>query len=244
MLNSSLSINPELLSISTLFLCFIAILSTTKFFGKSGLYVYSTIATITSNIQVLKLTQYSLYSTPVALGTVLFSTTFAVDNILTEYYGTASAKKGLYISFFGYLFFVIIMQITILHPPVLQTNCVNFHNELQKLFLPTPYLFISSLIAFFIGQHSDIFIYSILKKFFNGKYLIGRAMFSMAVSAFIDNFVFSFLAWIIFSENPISISDLWKTYICVTYIIRLLVSAFCVPIVKLAGNFVLRDNNV
>lgn len=244
MANLSFQFLPEMLSVSTLVLCFITMLCTIKFFGKSGLYAYSTIVAITSNIQVLKLTKYSIVSDPVALGTILFSTTFAVDNIVTEYYGAESAKKGLYISFFGYLFFVAVMQIAVWHPAVSQTNCVNLHSELQTVFSPAPYLFLSSLAAYFCGQHTDIFVYSRLKRLFKTKYAAGRSMFSMAVSAFVDNFVFSVLAWIVFAENPISISDLWRTYICVTYIIRLVVATLCVPIIKLAGKFISKDSDV
>ena len=65
-------------------------------FAKSGLIVYSAIATITANIQVVKLTQYTLVNDPVALGTVVFATTFAVDNILTEYYGKNVAQKNIF----------------------------------------------------------------------------------------------------------------------------------------------------
>ena len=242
--NTSFHFLPEFLSIFTLAVSFVTILCATKFLGKYGLYIYSVIVTITSNIQVLKLTQYSLISNPVALGTVLFSTTFAVDNILTEYYGAKAAKKGLYISFFGYMFFVIVMQIAVLHPIVINTECVNLHLELEKIFSPVFYLFISSLIAYFSGQYTDIFIYSILKKFFSGKFLAIRSMISMAVSAFVDNFVFSFFAWIVFAENPISLSLLWETYIFITYMIRLVIAALCVPLVKLAGKFIPEKKDV
>ena len=235
---------PELLSTFTLVICFLTILCVAKFFGRYGLYAYSAIVTITSNIQVLKLTQYSLISNPIALGTVLFSTTFAVDNILTEYYGAKAAKKGLYISFFGYLFFVIVMQIAVWHPAVINSECANLHSELEKVFSPAFSIFISSLIAYFAGQYTDIFIYSLLKKLSHGKYLAVRSMISMAISAFVDNFVFSFFAWIVFAKNPISLTLLWKTYIFITYMIRLVIAALCVPLVRLAGNFISKENDV
>lgn len=235
---------PECLSILTLLFCFISIISALKFFGKAGLYVYSTIAAIASNIQVLKITQYSFVTDPVALGTVLFSTTFAVDNILTEYYGTKVAKKNLYISFFGYLFFVVIMQIAILHPQVHDTHCVNLHLELMKIFSPSFYIFMSSLIAFFVGQYTDILVFSQLKKVYKEKWLIGRSAFSMAIASFADNFVFSFLAWIVFAENPVSMAVLWKTYIFIAYLLRLIIAVMCLPLVKSAGKFVYEGCNV
>lgn len=244
MANSTFHFLPELLSVLTLAFCFISILCAAKFFGKSGLYVYSAIASIASNIQVLKLTQYSALSNPIALGTVLFSTTFAVDNIITEYYGAKYAKKGLYISFFGCLFFTVIMQITILHPIVFSPDLVNLHFEIKKIFSPTIYLFMSSLIAYFVGQWTDIFIYSALKKISGRKYLSARSMVSMTLSTFIDNFFFSFFAWIVFAERPIPLSVFWNTYVIITYVIRLIVAALCLPLVKLAGILVFEKKSV
>lgn len=245
---SALPAVPEVLSFFTLIFCFVSVLAAAKFFGRSGLYAYSLIATIASNIQVLKLTQYSFVAEPIALGTVLFSTTFAVDNILTEYYRTEAAKKGLYISFFGYLFFVIVMQIAVLHPQVSPTDCTNLHRELEEIFSPALSIFVSSLLAYFAGQRTDIFVYSSLKKVVmryhknSQKYMAARSMISMGISSFVDNCVFSFFAWIVFAKNPISLEQLWSTYIFVTYILRLTIAALCVPLVHLAGRFISTDS--
>lgn len=231
---------PEILSLFTLILCFITILFMLNFFGKTGLYIYSTIAVIASNIQVLKLTKYFVMQDPIALGTVLFSTTFAVDNILNEYFGEKSAKKGVWISFLGYLFFVALMKIADMHPAVDHAECISLHKEIHKLFSPTLVLFISSLISYFISQYTDIFIFSALKKIFKDKYISRRAMISMCISTFVDNCVFSILAWVVFSDHPISLISLWKTYICITYVIRLFIAILCVPLVRTAGIFVKR----
>jgi len=234
---------PEILSLSALTVCFITILLMLNLFGKAGLYVYSTVAIIGSNIQVLKLTQYVLIQDPVALGTVLFSTTFAVDNILNEHFGEKSAKKGVLIGFLGYLFFVVVMRITDMHPAVDHAECISLHQEIHKLFSPTLILFVSSLIAYFAGQYTDIFIFSALKKAFKDKYISRRALISMCVATFVDNCVFSLLAWVVFADRPISMISLWKTYICVTYVIRLIIAILCVPVVRLSG-FVIRNKNV
>ena len=71
------------------------------------------------------------------------------------------------------------------------------------------------------------------------KYLILRSFISMSLSTFLDNFVFSVLAWIILSDNPISWNSLWSTYIFSGYLLRLIVVVFCIPLVKLAKRFYL-----
>jgi uncharacterized integral membrane protein (TIGR00697 family) len=215
-----------------------------RFFGPGGLYAYTCVAVIASNIQVLKLTKYVCFENPVALGTVLFSSIFAVDNILNQYYGEKTAKINLYLSFFCYLFFALIMKIAVLHPSVESGECYNFHGELQNLFSPCLTLFISSIAAYLAGQFVDIYIYSVLKRMFGEKYISARSIFTMAISTFVDNCVFSVLAWIVLVEDPISLSSLCKTYIFVTYFIRLIIAVLCGPLVELSGLLVRKTKNV
>jgi len=234
----------ELLSFFTLMVCFVSIFAMVKFFGKEGLFAYSAIAVIVSNIQVLKLTKYSLVDNPVAMGTVVFSTIFAVDNILTEHYGAKTARKCVLMSFVSYLFFSLVMEIAILHPVVLSSECLNLHDELKKIFSPGLIFFSSSLISFVASQMMDIFVFSTLKRIMKGKYVSFRALVSMTVSTFVDNVIFSVLAWQIFAENPVSFSLLGSTYIFTTYVIRLIVAVSCVPLVKLSDLLIYRKSDV
>ncbi|MDR1334601.1 MAG: queuosine precursor transporter [Holosporaceae bacterium] len=230
----------EFLSLSTLFSCFIVILVMAKFFGKGGLLVYSAISVVISNLQVLRLTKYSMMDNPVALGTVVFSTLFAVDNILTEYYGAKAARQCVWMNFICFLFFTFIMEVTNLHPAIENWDCVNLHRELKIVFSPCFTLFISSLISSVIGQLVDIFVYSNLQKIMKGRYTSLRSFAAMALSTFVDNFIFSILAWIIFAKNPVNIAVLWKTYIVATVMIRLVIAVLCVPLVKLCGSVILK----
>jgi uncharacterized integral membrane protein (TIGR00697 family) len=234
----------ELLSISTLTVCFVAIPVMLRFFGKSGLFVYTSITVIASNIQVLKLTKYSFTDDPIALGTVLFSTIFAVDNILTEHYGAKAARQCVWLSFVSYLFFATVMKIVVLHPTVVHGECVNMSRELQKIFSPCFIFLISGLAAYVVSQLIDIAIFSALKRLTNGRYLSLRSLCSMSVAAFADNCIFSVLAWVILADNPINMSSLWNTYIFITYMIRLVVALACVPLVKWSGALVPRKSHV
>ncbi|MDR1375229.1 MAG: queuosine precursor transporter [Holosporaceae bacterium] len=232
----------NLLSLLTLVVCFTSILILMRYFGKSGLFIYSTVALIAANIQILKLTKYSGIENPVALGTVVFSTIFAVDNILTEYFGAQDAKKCVWISFTGYLFFTLIMKMTVLHPSVEYSECINLHREIGDIFSPTLTLFISSIASYVTSQQIDIHIFSSLKKLTKGKYLWGRSLISMVISTFFDNFVFSLLAWVVFAHHQLGWSSLWDTYIFITYFIRLIIAALCVPLVRLAKVFLVNGN--
>ncbi|MDR1551757.1 MAG: queuosine precursor transporter [Holosporaceae bacterium] len=235
----------ELLSVLMLIVSCSAVLLMARFFGKSGLFAYSAISVVGANIQVLKLTAYSTIGETVALGTVLFSTTFLVDNILAEYYGAKTAERCVLASFSCYLFFTLIMRITIWHPEVANSGgCVNLHSELKNVFSPSWIFFVSSLISYVVGQFVDIFAFLCLKKLMKNKRILLRAFFAMALSTFADNCVFSILAWIVFAEKPIDLQTLWKTYIFIAYPIRLVIAVLCAPLVKLAGLIIPREPNV
>jgi uncharacterized integral membrane protein (TIGR00697 family) len=209
-----------------------------KFFGKNGLFAYASVAAIASNIQVLKLTKYSAIDHPIALGTVLFSTIFAVDNILTEYFGAPTARKCVWISFTSYLFFTLVMKIAILHPAVESWECINLHMELGKIFSPCFVFFVSSLVSYVVSQQMEIYIFSSLKKLTKGQYVSLRSLISMAISTFFDNFIFSILVWIVFADHPLDMQLLWNTYIFITWIIRLVIAVACVPLVRLCGTLI------
>ena len=77
------TLSTELVWFIFLFFCFCSILIFLKIFGYIGLYIYSGIAVIAANIQVLKIVDFFYSPEPVALGTVLFASTFLsslIDN--------------------------------------------------------------------------------------------------------------------------------------------------------------------
>ena len=85
--------NTFVLWLLMLFFCFSSILIFLKLFGYIGLYIYSAVAIIAANIQVLKQVDFFYSPEPVALGTALFASTFLCTDILSEYFGKEKAKK-------------------------------------------------------------------------------------------------------------------------------------------------------
>ena len=73
--------NELLLLGSVVFIFSMAIISY-RFFGKSGLYCVSAIATILANIEVLLL--INAFGMEQTLGNVLFAVTFLITDILSE----------------------------------------------------------------------------------------------------------------------------------------------------------------
>ncbi len=199
-----------------------------RIFGLVGLYVYSSAATITANIQVLKLMTFSTLSEPVALGTATFSTIFLCNDIITEHYGKESAKKNVWLSFTTQILVTITMISAIGFPPFKQDQA---HEAMSLLFMPAPRLLIASLAAFVVSQLFNIYIFERISNYFKEKMLWLRSNVALMVSELIDNIIFSGLAWVVLSPQPVSMESLIYTYILGTYLLRVVFAIFSTPII-------------
>ncbi|MEN8236629.1 MAG: queuosine precursor transporter [Pseudomonadota bacterium] len=223
--------------------CGCLILLFSRLYGLAGLYVYLAVATFCGNLQVLKATKFSFFPEPVALGTIVFSSTYLCTNIITEHYGAISARRGVWLSFIAMLMVTVLMTLTLGWPPAASgTQDVagrfqTVHNALQILFTPAPAIMFASLSAYIISQYNDIGIYRLLKYLTNGQQLWLRSSGSMAISALVDNTIFSVLAWVVFATKPLDWHTLVFTYILGTFLLRLALAALNTPFVYLSYAF-------
>ncbi|MEM9884638.1 MAG: queuosine precursor transporter [Bacteroidota bacterium] len=240
---------PETIWVLLLLLCFASVLSMQRFFGENGLYAYIAVSIVAANIQVLKAVKFSLYPEPVALGTILFATTYLATDILGEHYGKKSAKQGVFIGFFAHIFFSVTMLITLGFSPLTPEQAgeamawaLPFHDHIAALFTLQFSLFAAGMIAYLSSQLYDVWFFGWLKRRTNGKFLWLRNNVSTMVSALIDNTIFSVLAWIVFSSNPLPFKTVLFTYILGTYWLRLLIAILDTPIIYLAKRWSVSEN--
>jgi uncharacterized integral membrane protein (TIGR00697 family) len=227
---------PELLALGLLLSCGLIILLMLRFFGAVGLMVYSTLAVIVANLQVQKATPYHFFDEPVALGTIVFSSIFIVSGILTEYYGKAEAQKSVWLSFTAMIVVTFFMLITIGFKPA--EGFMKAHEAMCTLFLPVPAIIAASLIAYTIGQFNDIWIFSFLSALTKRRFLWLRSFFATLIGAFLDNLIFSVLAWIVFAPTPLSWRTVFFTYVLGTYFIRVFIAFVGIPFVYMAKHMV------
>ncbi len=242
-LSSSLNNTPVLfIWVFQIIFCYFSILGALKFFGKTGIYVYVALAIILANIQVLKVIEFPFFPEPMALGTILFISVFLCTDILNEYFDKKSATKCIYLGISAYLFSTIIMFMTISLKPIdpsLNESWAwsyDMHQAIQTIFLPQFPIIVASIFAFFISQKIDIFIFSYLKNKNNSK-LWFRNNISTIFSQFIDNIIFSLLAFNFLSSNPVPVIDLIISYGIGIYLIRIALSIFDTFFIYLARNF-------
>jgi hypothetical protein len=177
---------------------------------------------------------------PVALGTVLFASTFLCTDILSEHFGKAKARKNVLIGFTGFLFMTIIMLITIGFKP--SANDWS-QDSLANVFTPMSRFFIASMIAYLASQYFDVWIYSTIKNITKNRYLWLRNNLSTILSSLVDNTIFSLLAWIILNPNPETLYYVIMIYIFGTYILRIFIAFVDTPFMYFSKLFLPKNND-
>ena len=254
-INSISSQNTEVVWFFMLILCFLSILVFLRLFGYVGLYVYSAIAIIAANIQVLKQANFNFFSSinekiipfyepsPIALGTILFASTFLCTDILSEYYGKEKARKNVLIGFCSFFLMTILMLVTIGIQPAEDEWVSMVQESLAILFTPMTSIFVASMIAYLISQYFDIWFFNYLKTVSSNKLLWLRNNVSTAISSLIDNTIFSIFAWIILNPNPFPLSDVIMTFILGVYLLRVFIAILDTPFIYLAKYFIPEEKN-
>ena len=247
--------NTEVVWFIMLILCFLSILVFLRLFGYVGLYVYSAIAIIAANIQVLKQANFNFFSSinekiipfyepsPIALGTILFASTFLCTDILSEYYGKEKARTNVLIGFCSFFLMTILMLVTIGIQPAEDEWVSMVQDSLAILFTPMTSIFVASMIAYLISQYFDIWFFNYLKTISSNKLLWLRNNVSTAVSSLIDNTIFSIFAWIILNPNPFPLSDVIMTFILGVYLLRVFIALLDTPFIYLAKYFIPEEKN-
>ena len=144
----------ELLLILSLLFLFGAVLVFYRLFGKLGLYVWTVIATIAANFEVLILVDaFGLEQT---LGNVLFATTFLVTDILSENHSKKEANIAVNIGIATSITFILISQSWMLYTPSVNDFA---RPSIETIFSNTPRLMLASLIVYAICQKFDVWAY-------------------------------------------------------------------------------------
>lgn len=220
----------ELLLILTLLLTFSGVLVFYKIFGKTGLHVWTAIATITANIEVLILVE--AFGMEQTLGNVLFASNFLVTDILSELHGKEEANKAVNIGIAASIAFIFISQSWFLYTPA--TN--DWASEsIYAIFSNTPRLMLASFLVYAICQKFDVWAYhkwwAFTQKKFGDKerFLWLRNNGSTLVSQLLNTVLYTFGAFL----GTYELETLFS--ICLSsYIIFIVTSLADTPFVYLA----------
>lgn len=121
---------------------------------------------------------------------------------MSEKYSKKDAKKGIYISLFSGVAFIIITQITLLFNPSAD-DVVN--DAMKTLFNISIRTTIASMLMFFISNMMDIHLYNKLKEKYPDKLWL-RNNISTILCNCLENYFFNTLAFIGIFSLPVIIS--------------------------------------
>lgn len=208
------------------FLCIIFIY---KKIGKLGLFIWVPISTILANLQVMLLV--NLFGLETTLGNIMYAGGFLVTDILSENYGEKEAKTAVKIGFFTMIVVAVIMRIAVeFVPSEVQGGVENF-KALRKIFTFMPRILAASLLAYAVSQNHDVWAYKFWRdKFPAKKHIWIRNNMSTLVSQFIDNIIFTMVAFLGVYPRETMV----KIFI-VTYIMKVIVATMDTPFVYIAS---------
>lgn len=218
----------ELFGVATFLVTFILMVAMYRMFGKQGLLAWVAIGTIIANIQVIKTVE--IFGISATLGNVMFASIYLATDILNDIYGRKVAKRAVWLGFSSTLVMIIIMQMSLHFIPAPEDTA---QNAFHAIFDVVTRIALGSIVAYIIGQHVDVFIFSLIKKLFSSdKTFIIRAYGSTIISSIIDTALFVSIAFI-GSLPGMAVFEIFIT----TYVLKLVSTIFNVPFGYIAKSF-------
>lgn len=222
----------EIMLVLSVIVIYATVLCLYKILGKTGLYLWAGIATITANIEVLIIV--NAFGMEQTLGNILFGSTFLVTDILSEKYNKESANTAVKVSILTNIIFIIISQSWFLYMP----NESDWATPaIREVFSNTPRFMIVGIGVYAISQAFDVWFYHAIwekttaKLGDSKKGLWIRNNVSTLISQLINTILFTFGAFIGVYDMPTLLSIL-----VASYIIFIFTSLIDTPAVYIARN--------
>lgn len=204
----------EIILIGSLVCVYLGALIFYKFFGKTGLYMWTVVATIAANIEVLILVD--AFGMEMTLGNTLFASTFLVTDILSETEGKVYANKAVKIGIVVSATFILITQSWFLYTP-------NGNDwvapAIKSVFSNTPRLMLVGIAVYGIVQVFDVWMYHMIWKRTekwlgdSRKGLWIRNNGSTLLSQLLNTFLFTFGAFYGIYEIPTLLNICMSSYV-------------------------------
>lgn len=209
-----------------------------RIFKEQGLYLWTIVATIAANIEVLIVV--NAFGMKMTLGNILFASTFLVTDICSEIYGKKVAQKSVYMGIATSILFVIISQSWLLYEPSATDWAMP---SIKAIFSNTPRMMITGIVVYAVVQMFDVWAYHkwwefTKKKFGDEKrFLWLRNNGSTLVSQLLNTFLFTWGAFYGMYDTKTLISIAFASYV-----IFIVTSLADTPFVYWARKIHERDN--
>lgn len=217
----------------TLFLMGLNLIALKK--GYNYLFLLIVIYTLMMNIFVVK--QFDIFGLAVTGGNALYGACFLSTDLISEHYGKKKAKEAVNLGFGAMVIFLIFTQVLL----AFNVNDYDFaQGSLTTLFGVTPRIILGSLLAYFVSQRVDIWLFEKIKNATGGKFLWLRNNGSTMISQLLDTLIFTAVGLTTFSflniDGVIPYDIFWEN-VLFTYIVKVTVAAIDTPFLYLSRRF-------
>jgi len=168
-----------------------------------GVKIFSAESTVGLNPAQLNILGFTMDFNLTA-GVVIWPVVFITTDLINEYFGKPGVKRISYLAMVLIAYAFVIVFLTIQLPPASWwvdgkdadgNVIVNMQLAFEKIFGQSQRIILGSLVAFLIGQLTDVYIFQKLRKITGSKMLWLRATGSTLVSQLIDSYVVLFIAF-------------------------------------------------
>ena len=165
-------------------------------------------------------------------GVLFFPISYIFNDVLTEVYGYARARKVVWAGFGAIIFASFMSWVVVTLPPAIGWNDQRAY---ETVFGQTPRIVFASLTAFFAGEFANSYVLAKMKILTSGKHLWSRTIGSTIVGEGVDSLVF----------YPLAFLGVWEQKLVVTvmisnYIIKVLWEAVVTPVTYQVVGFLKR----
>lgn len=168
-----------------------------------------------------------------SIGIILWPVVFVLTDLINEHYGKQGVRKLTYITaaLVSYMFILISIAI---HIKAVDFSPVN-DDVFRTVFGQSQWIIVGSIIAFFISQLVDVYVFWIFRSRTGHRFIWLRATGSTMVSQLIDTFVVQFVAFVLpgkWALDEFARNAAWG------YSFKLLVALCLIPLIY-AGHFLI-----
>jgi hypothetical protein len=165
-------------------------------------------------------------------GVLFFPISYIFNDVLTEVYGYARARKVVWAGFGAIVFASFMSWVVVTLPPAMGWNDQQAY---ETVFGQTPRIVFASLSAFFVGEFANSYVLAKMKLKTNGRYLWMRTIGSTIVGEAVDSMVF----------YPVAFLGVWDSHLVLqvmisNYMIKCAWEALVTPVTYKVVNFLKR----
>ncbi len=155
-------------------------------------------------------------------GVLFFPISYIFNDVLTEVYGYARARKVVWAGFGAIIFASFMSWVIVTLPPAPGWNDQSAY---ETVFGQTPRIVFASLTAFFVGEFANSYVLAKMKIMTSGRHLWARTIGSTIVGEGVDSLVF----------YPVAFLGVWENRLVLTvmvsnYVIKVLWEAVVTPV--------------